>query len=289
MGAVSKHGSFCRKGGQLNVPYHQTDSGYCRRPEKIHLCGHCLQHPENLFHGHDAHGGLCGDLPSGQPHRRGDRTGPRHPDRQRVRPLPVPVAGGHLHERQGLRHLPGLPAGYRREDEKRPYGLLLRPAPGHHPDHPYLHGGGAGAVFHAVYHGHHRRRVHVGHHHCNDDVFQPLVLPAVPGGPAGGPLCAGNGAESRGGAHPKGAGGAGGAGHPVAGVHPGHRGAALLLPDGGAGRRGVPVLPPAAEGGAGSGEGSPARPCGSIFWCSSSPAAPSCSCPPSSTCRGPSP
>lgn len=69
----------------------------------------------------------------------------------------------------------------------------------------------------------------------------------------------------------------------------GHRGAALLLPDGGAGRRGVPVLPPAAEGGAGSGEGSPCPPCGSIFWCSSSPAAPSCSCPPSSTCRGPSP
>lgn len=46
-----------------------------------------------------------------------------------------------------------------------------------------------------------------GHHHCNDAVFQPLVLPAVPGGPAGGPLCAGNGAESRSGAHPKGAGG----------------------------------------------------------------------------------
>ena len=33
----------------------------------------------------------------------------------------------------------------------------------------------------------------------------------------------------------------------------------------------------------------PCPPCGSIFWCSSSPAAPSCSCPPSSTCRGPSP
>ena len=59
---------------------------------------------------------------------------------------------------------------------------------------------------------------------------------------------------------PQGAGGAGGAGHPVAGVHPGHRGAALLLPDGRAGRRSVSVLPPAAEGGAGSGEGSPARP-----------------------------
>lgn len=36
-----------------------------------------------------------------------------HPDCQRVRPFPVPVAGGHLYERQGLRHLPGLPAGYR--------------------------------------------------------------------------------------------------------------------------------------------------------------------------------
>ena len=60
-----------------------------------------------------------------------------------------------------------------------PMGYFLRPAPGHHPDHPHLHSGGAGAVFHAVYHGHHRRRVHVGHHHCNDAVFQPLVLPAV--------------------------------------------------------------------------------------------------------------
>ena len=57
-----------------------------------------------------------------------------------------------------------------------------------------------------VYHGHHRRRVHVGHHYCNDAVFQSLVLPAVPAGLLVASMCW-NGAESRGRAHPQGAGG----------------------------------------------------------------------------------
>ena len=87
---------------------------------------------------------------------------------------------------------------------------------------------------------------------------------------------------------PQGAGGAGGAGHPVAGVHPGHRGAALLLPDGGAGRAVYQSFHRRQK--AALDQEKAALPALRLYiLVFKLTAAPSCSCPPSSTCRGPSP